>query len=75
MNLKKLLTKIVDTVDKLVEKFGNEEKNSIFFKIYLWKRFMKNKNILMYIRYPYTALIIAVMWIATLVIVAAEDGK
>lgn len=36
---------------------------------------MKNKNILMYIRYPYTALIIVVMWIATLVIVAAEDGK
>lgn len=29
----------------------------------------------MYIRYPYTALRIAVMWIATLVIVAAEDGK
>lgn len=37
---------------------------------------MKNsKNILIYIKYPYTAIIITVMWLCTIIMLKKFDGE
>ena len=33
------------------------------------------KNIILHIKYPYTALIITVMWISMAMIISSQDGK